>query len=117
MDGRGDLNSPDITLYNNGIVYWEDNYNGSISINVFLFTDEVRNKLGISESKYLSYSLLNDGSGLVSRYVNAGFFVDEYHDITESEYQAELNSILTGQVINPTVYPVTTAGIDEGFTE
>ena len=117
MDGRGDLNSPDITLYNNGVVYWKDNYNGYNSINVFPFTDEIRNIIGIDESKYLSYSLLNDGSGLVSRYVNAGFFVDEYHDITESEYQAELNSILTGQVINPTVYPVTTAGIDEGFTE
>ena len=117
MDARGDFTSPGITFYNNDVVYWDDNYNGFRSICIYPFSDEIRNMVGINESKYLAYTPSNDGSGLVSRYINAGFFVDDYRDITEEEYNAELNSILTGQVISPTVHPVTTAGIDEGFTE
>lgn len=95
-------------VYDNQVLYCEAR--DPNSQNFYIFDENERNRLGLLDYEFLSYTFYDDGD--IMRYHPVSY-LGEGALISNEDYKTESDSILTGNPIEFTIHHVTETGIEE----
>jgi len=103
---------PDMTYFTDQLVIYDEREE---CLALYIFSEELRNKLGLREGEYLRYEAEygSDDSTTMTRLKCSTFDVREMEEISMDEYEKESDMILSGKPLDTNINPATDKGIEK----